>query len=804
MGSPALKASVELDEKDLIRGLAASEESLAASQEKAKLLAAQIALLEQAMAKASTDEIRSEHKLLQKSLQETKADAVAAERQLKALAAVKPPEVAAPPPSKLPDDSAAYEAHWKRLDEQERSQRAHAAIEARLNAPEPLREMPTASRARAEVRREYVASTGEVNGHGGQVGGNLAMRNAELMHSGRAIADMMTAGMSPVQALMMEAPRLFQALASSLGALLAPIALLAGGGMFVKWLHDGQEAAKALRLETAGIATNMNNVAGASAENLTKTLAAATEQLDKVTTAQSSTGNRILNTLTGGGVTKADVGAAMAVRGGIQHRLDETQGRKLDLDQRQFAGDPGVEAERLKLEFAEKRNDIYRQVAARQLVDGREAVRQAEAELALKMAILERTQQARQNEVQEETQGTAIRRYGKNVESELARARLERAQADLANGPQEGPEYQHNFNQVTTAKTAQEEADKRTRERNADLDRRTRNANLRGSADDVAYQKAVNDRDAIQGKLNDPATKADERKGLEAELAEAKAQMRGLAKQSYQKGFEIDKLGIQTDQGRGPQARKEAIEKELALIDRERKNNKEKNGDDALVDAQLSARAHALKTEKEDIEHAEKEALTAAKAQTTEMQLQSQGHAGQAQIEATRAGYEERIAKAIHEGKNDLAEQLKTQQKIATEEARLAEFLKTPAQKAQEARDATKHQNALTRMNDGARTHDADREGGTAHDVGWNGNPENAGGTAAGDSPDNLPADFTPQHMAGPSHMPGPLHVHDRRPQIDAGAQSAGKSDTAKGSDGEIIKAINDPHWVKTFGLKNK
>ena len=261
---------------------------------------------------------------------------------------------------------------------------------------------------------------------------------------------------------------------------------------------------------------------------------------------------------------------------------------------------------------------------------------------------------------------------------------MERARADLANGPQEGPEYQHNFNQVTAAQTAKDEADKRQRERDADFDLRKRNANLRGSGDDIAYQKAVNDRDAIQGKLDDPGTKADERKALEAELAEAKAQVHNLAKQSYQKGFEFDKLGIQTDQGRGPQERINAITKELDLIERERKVNREKNGDDAVVNAQLNAQAHALKTEKEDIEESERKALSTAKEQTLEMKLQQSGHEGLAKIEAIRQQYQERILEAQRLGKVELAEQYQLQQKMAMEQARMAAYYSTPGQQAAE------------------------------------------------------------------------------------------------------------------------
>ena len=181
-----------------------------------------------------------------------------------------------------------------------------------LRANSALPPPPAAARPMAGVRQvPGMAAAGEA-----EHGGNNAMRNAELMHSGRAIAGELIAGTSPAQAFLMEAPRLVQALGSSLGALLVPVLALAGGGAFVKWLSDAQDKAKALRDETNLIGLNLHNVAGAGAKELAESLAAANEQVKKVQDARNSFGNRALNVLTGTGTTDRDVGKAFASRAG--------------------------------------------------------------------------------------------------------------------------------------------------------------------------------------------------------------------------------------------------------------------------------------------------------------------------------------------------------------------------------------------------------------------------------------------------------------------------------------------------------
>ena len=784
----AIVATLDMTRGKFVTEIEKTEKDLGELKTSAADTAAAIVLTDRALASDKGNKALQDNlKVLKSDLAATTREIKLLETQKKALDAAMSARPAASGPS-APDESARYQEHLRKMDEQERSQRAHAAIEARMNAPTPLREMPAASRAQAEIRRGYAAPTEEPGGHGGQGPGAVMMRNAELMHSGRAFASEMAAGASPLQAFLMEAPRLFQAFASSLGALIAPVAMLVGGGALVGWLASAKKEAKELRDETAMIGTNLGSTAGANAEVLEKALAAAVANADKVRDKFNSTGNAFVNGLTGGnGVQDRDVRAADDQKQRIEAKLNDARERDQGFAQRSFAGDQGVEADKIRLEYAQKRDEIYKRTTAENLQGAKDELALAVQARDLKLEELARTQKARQNEVDEETYIAGIQRYGKNVESETAKAHLLRAQADLKNGPQEGPEYRHNLNQVANAQTASDEHDKRERERNAGFDLRTRNANLRGSADDVAYQKAVNDRDAIQGKLDDPATKADERKGLEAELAEAKAQVRGLAKQSYQKGFEIDKLGIQTDQGRGPQAHKEAIEKELALIDRERKNNKEKNGDDALVDAQLSAQAHALKTEKEDIEHAEKEALTAAKAQTTEMQLQQSGHEGIAKIEAIREQYQARILEAQRLGKTELAEQYQLQQKMAMEQARMAAYFSTPGQQAAQRSQQRAIAQARERFNrdDGLQSIHRGMDGKPIDGY----DPLLQERRAFGDHSAYDPKTGVP--LRGPQAKNAGAQEPDRRGAATADPQQAGAKDSGDGETVSILKQIH-------------
>lgn len=770
MGNPSLIAKLGIDEADLIRGLNASDEGLARSQEKAKLLSAQIALLEQRMAAGKTDAMVQEHTKLQSSLRETQSEAKAAAKQLAALEAIKPPPSPVVP---LPDENARYQAHLAKQEEAERSLRARAAMDA-ARAP-----MPIASRPMATVRVESAADeASEAGGHG-----NNAMRNAELMHSGRAMTDAMAAGISPARAFMMEAPRLFQAFASSLSGLLVPIAAVVGGGAFVTWLHEAQVAAKALRAETASIGSNLGSLAGANAQELEKTLAETAEQAAKVQAAFDSKSNWFVNQLTGGGVREEDVRAARAQQERVQDRMQGAQERDGGFKQREFDGDgEAVAADRIRLEYAQKRDEIVRKASADDIEGTTRALEIAQKERDLQLDALARKQAFQQDELGLETQLVSIRRYGKDVAVESARARMEKAKADLDAGPQEGPEHEANLRKYQGAQTDHDDAGHEQKESDASLDLRERNASLRGSSDQVAYAQATNNRDAIQSKLDDPATKSDEAKKLRAELAEAQERLAALSKASDEKGIEIERLGIHAQTERGPQGELDAADKSLALINRQRKENQNKNGDDPLVNAQLNDQAEEMKRKKADILATEKASLETLQKQGDAVRNQGYELDAQEKKKSIEDKYAPEITKAEKEHDSAKVDQIRQNEQGEEFNAEVDEAMMTPQQKADRAKHNLARSQAAERVQS---RHQRQAELGVAN-----------GG--------NFGEFFHGEHKK-PFVGPKPPVAPNRMPAIQAAAANAGKGDAAHVDNQGIIGAVGKVESaVKELSFKNK
>ena len=323
MSNPSLVAKLGIDEADFTRGLHASEEGLQRSQEKAKLLAAEMALLEQKMSSGKTDALVQQHKTLQTSLRETQAEAVAAAKQLRALEAVKP--AAAPAPS-APDESARYDAHWKKLEEQERSRRAQEAM-TRSHAPapemygppeaygppEPPRPAsikidkadqygPAASFSGAKpplikIAKPEQESEEKDDGKGGETGeggGNRA-RNQELFHSARAVVDSLIAGQSPLRAIEQQAPRIFQAFGNGLGALArfaGPLAAVAAVGGLVKVVADAHAEAVKANEELDKLGRPHGSLGGTSASSALQHI---TDYTNPIATAQAGVDGGIGN-----------------------------------------------------------------------------------------------------------------------------------------------------------------------------------------------------------------------------------------------------------------------------------------------------------------------------------------------------------------------------------------------------------------------------------------------------------------------------------------------------------------------------
>ena len=122
----------------------------------------------------------------------------------------------------------------------------------------------------------------------------------------------------------------------------------------------------------------------------------------------------------------------------------------------------------------------------------------------------------------------------------------------------------------------------------------------------------------------------------------------------------------------------------------------------------LNAKDRLAKFER-DTAFANKQELDAAKATTAELGLQAQGRNVEAQRVATIAGYQQQIALAIKNGKNDIAAQLQMQEKVALISQRAAELGKSP-EELQAERDQQRRSERLFRTAGAQMDDEADRK----------------------------------------------------------------------------------------------
>ena len=782
MGSPALKASVELDEKDLIRGLAASEESLAASQEKAKLLAAQIALLEQTMAKGSTDELRSQHKLLQKSLQETKADAVAAERQLKALSAVKPPEVAAPPVAKPQDDSAAYEAHWKRLeeeskraDEKERSRKAHegmariAATPAKetlgpVVAPDPADRARLAAAAKIEAEfhsRQLGDAEAALAVHRRSVGSGASDKDQIKAHEERieTIKARHKASLADYEALRPkedpepEKPGNNRMRNQEIGHIVRSISdsIMAGHSPL---RAVGQEAPRILQAFGTNILSLLKNITPLAA--VSTAAAAAVGGLAIAISKAHTAALARSEMLDAAGRPDSSIGGDTQehARGRVAELEQPIAKARADSDSSLGFGDAIVAGRRA----AEPINQAIANAVARVPLFGASLRMAALADNNPGNTTGETLSRLQQDQATRVTHESQVHARDNTIAAKSASQGVDVAVSDQLE--REFEQRKEEIEKLVAANPLLGDTEllKQLRE---EIDLRKKIAEAQH--DQIENQYALAHRTSQIKIGGDPNGTVDGTELLSTDLhskALSEAQERIDAANSH-----VAKL----------------MSKHLDTRDAERER-------DAAYAAQH-----------ETIFNAE-QAFKIAKAQTEEMSAQVTGYEKLAALESLRASYADRIRASEEAGTTELTKQLKAQQEIASVRARAEAYREgnDPAALAKAARQRTKEEQDARHFDDHGRTHDADRDGSNV------GIQADLPDTSAAESLDNAAADLTPRHMDGTPVIALPA-LPDRRPAIDSGAQSAGNGDEKGGVDNAgIIKAINTPEWTKNFGLKNK
>ena len=123
--------------------------------------------------------------------------------------------------------------------------------------------------------------------------------------------------------------------------------------------------------------------------------------------------------------------------------------------------------------------------------------------------------------------------------------------------------------------------------------------------------------------------------------------------------------------------------------------SEKQNGVNSIATLQLRAQVHERALAYNNVEHQIEIARRGAENATAGMKAQIGNTKLIADLTKTRLDFELKIAQAIHERRNDVADELRKQQAIAELEARAADLLKTPREKADEEKERRKKEGAM-------------------------------------------------------------------------------------------------------------
>ncbi len=839
MSNPSYILKLGIDEADLARGLNASETGFKDAQEKAKLLSAEIALLEQRMASGKTEEMAGKYKMLTTSLREAREEATAMGRQLKALEAIKPPAVAAA------DDSARYETHLRNLEQAERGRRAQLAADSTRLA------MPAASGPSAAITMAEEA--------GGAAASQFAisrMGKMELGHVARSLAGSASAGIPLGQSVMMEAPRLLSALGPALAGFLpviAPVvAALAGFGIALS-AHNANREARRQRRENDIVGSE----SASSSEQYEGVLDADEGQVKKTREARKKRHfwNKILNA----GVSKRDEIDAQTQANTAAFGLEDSLRQDADIEQREFDGSPKAARDKL----AKERDDRIAAAKAKHRADDEASVHarnalidKANADYNLGSEKQDRADADRKSGNDASRDINTVRSEGRNVRVEGASIRAREAQEKLEHGAKSGPEHDDNTNRAKTAaldaedaartekndaasvaaeekilqikreglnvdvriaqqrlsvaqglldnsreKTgaaydalklsadnAREEvaqARKATAEKNTQAGLEQRIASLRGSSDQVRQNTLELERKDIARRMAGAAFHPDQMPGLITEATRNAQQRAEFEKQKNLRSIDIADTEDHAHTGRGPEAQAALMQREIDRIGERRDWNKKENGNDAGFNAGLDDKLHELTQAIEDLTFAEQSRMTALQNEQKNINRRGYQATGEEKDSDTDRKYDREKKEAERRG----APQTELDQIAAN---RRDEHTANAADEV-----GMSAEDKLKRM----RANDArDRAVGTATST----KARHDEATAANEGDFDEFSGAANKRRVATHAMDFAVHTRNRIDEIKAGAANAGKGDANSWKGENIVTAVNSVEKALGGAFKNR
>ena len=639
--------------------------------------------------------------------------------------------------------------------------------------------------------------------------------------------DMLSAGQSPAQAAMMEVPRLLQAFGGGIGTIVG-VGALAG---IAEKLVEARNEAKELRKALDALGAPMPAAGKASVEEVNARLKETLETSQKLEAAKSgffhvlagTLANRIKNPMGNiveavaaqGDTDDANARGAEGEKDRLTHSLAMSEKAGIDLDKRSANGDDSAAFDKIRLKGAQERQAIEERITSGELSRDTELVANSHEREKLEIEIEQRRQDAAKNTLALESQLLQIKRTGAEVEVRSAEARLSAARQALFNGPHEGTEHAGNFGKVQEAEEALRVAERTRDEHRDDLDIQEAVALVVKNSDARHLVSLGMEEQKIRARLASPDYGDDEKRTMSAHLVDLQGQQHDAMHAYIGKANQAYLARQSAGYGPGHAGQLQGIRDRRMVLGMETDANTAGTREDGsrvfkngFLGAQQTAEAANLKRQEDAILFTENQQLDAAKARTKQMEDEEKGLTGLSKIEGIRAGYQTQIAAAIHDQNGALADQLKKQQKVAEGEANLVEFLKPPAQKAKEARDATRKQQNINRMNSGGGTIDSqgpdsltiDSQGPDSKipDAGKTGGhavhepdviPDNDNIPDNANIPDNSGMNFGDiggSHMPDRSFMPVPFAPDMPAPDAPDGNASAGASGSP-----DVVAAIS-------------
>jgi len=554
-----------------------------------------------------------------------------------------------------------------------------------------------------DFNKELAASATKANAGGKQIAGglNLATEAHERLlgsskrvaHQITNVAQAFTSGASAADIATTGIIALEKALRLPLGAL----AGLGLGALAVGEIHKSVLEAKKLHEELSGLSTDNTPAASRTTSDIEHQLEKAKELRETLSKQLQHPFWEATKDIVTGPFAAAFGGDPTSNSGRKQQAqtADEQEAKFKGLlvdkekaladisDKRLRIGELAAEEAKLELDYAEK-------IGAAKKLDGHGVAENAalvpvyEAELATAKQAIAIKREAQTREVAFEERILEIKTAGVDVDAESARAKVDKLQGDLTGTSTEAkPKAQA---ALDAAKQELVIAERITAASKLKFAAETEIAELQGSEMDKRQQMLAIQKAEIEGRLQNAV--GDAKNPIKLELAANKNNFDAVAKQAAEAAEANTVRWQQSSEGKGTAEKVRvlnlAIDSTQRLIDMNRTS-----GDyDAAYDAEKSEALTQQIRHRDELLTTQEATLTAAKATTTQMELEASGQASAAREAGIRANYEAQIKTALENQNTELATQLTTQRNIAIQAEKIANFMKSPEQKAKEAQDA--------------------------------------------------------------------------------------------------------------------